>query len=425
MLLDEAPRLVEAALVYKAHNPAELKRHVLAAEDQEALRAQLAERRLVAFVPDGAILPRESGVSQRPLTGNNVVAFQSPPELRVELTAPNRGAISGMGIPPGVTLIVGGGFHGKSTLLAALDRGVYDHVPGDGREYVVTRADAVRIRAEDGRSVERVNISAFVDNLPLGKDTVAFTSENASGSTSQAANIVEALEAGTRLLLVDEDTSAGNFMLRDARMQRLVPKEAEPITPFIDQVRSLYEDYSVSTVLVMGGSGDYLDVADTVIAMRDYRPEVVTEAARRVAGELPAHRAREGRGRFGAVTKRAVVPESVNPERRGRTRAQARGLHAIELGEATIDLSALEQLVDVGQTRAIAELFVYCQFRGYFLDDTPLADALARGLTDADNRGLEVLSPHGASGDYARPRLLEAVAALNRLRGLRVKQVGR
>ena len=424
MLLDEVPRLAEAAMVYGSLDGEAVRRHVGVAEDQEVLRAQLAECHLVAFVADGSILPRASGISQRPLTGPHVVPFESPPELRVELAAPNRGPVVGMGVPPGVTLVVGGGFHGKSTLLSALERGVYDHVPGDGREYVVARADAVRIRAEDGRAVERVNISPFIDNLPFQKDTTSFTTENASGSTSQAANVVEALEVGTRLLLVDEDTSASNLMMRDARMQRLIPKSAEPITPYVDQVRNLFGDYSVSTVLVVGGSGDYFDVADTVIAMRDYRPHLVTEAAREVARELPTRRVREGRERFGAITKRAVVVESVDPYRRGRPRVQARGLRAIEFGGTTIDLSAVEQLVDEGQTRAIGDLILYCLHRGYFEGDAPLAEALTRGLADVDVRGVEVLSPHGESGDYARPRLYEAAAALNRLRGLRVKQVG-
>lgn len=74
-----------------------------------------------------------------------------------------------MGIPEGVTLIVGGGFHGKSTLLQALERGVYHHIAGDGREMVITRQDAVKVRAEDGRNIEKVNISAFINNLPAKK----------------------------------------------------------------------------------------------------------------------------------------------------------------------------------------------------------------------------------------------------------------
>lgn len=424
MLLDELPNVVKDSLLYSALGGG-VHRHVEAAEDQEALRAQLADKRLVSFVADGSILPRAGAESQRPLEGSGVVPFESPPELRVELETPNRGTVAGMGVPQGVTLIVGGGFHGKSTLLEAIESGIYNHVPGDGREYVVTRPDAVKIRAEAGRSIERVDISPFLDDLPFGKETSSFTTDDAAGSTSQAAGVVEALEVGTRLLLVDEDTSAGSFLLRDARMQRLIPKADEPITPFVDQVRALQDDYGISTVLAMGGSADYVDVADTVIAMRSYRPRVVTAEARELARQWPAQRTREARTLLRVINKRSAAPESVDPSRRGRDRIQTRGLKALDVGDTRVDLSALDQLVDLGQTRAIADLIGYCVRRGYFDNDAPIVEVLGRGLADAGARGIEVLAPfRSEGGDYAKPRLYEAVAALNRLRGLRAKQVG-
>jgi len=165
------------------------------------LRQQLPERGLVAFIPDGAILPRRSGVDERPLLAD-AVPFHSPETLRVEFTCPNRGLVTGMGIPAGVTLIVGGGYHGKSTLLRAIELGVYNHIPEDGRELVVTHPAAMKIRAEDGRSIASVDISPFINQLPQGRSTRQFSSTNASGSTSQAANIMEALEAEAKLLLV-------------------------------------------------------------------------------------------------------------------------------------------------------------------------------------------------------------------------------
>ena len=153
------------------------------------------------------------------------------------------------GFPQGITLIVGGGFHGKSTLLNALEAGVYNHKPNDGRELVITDPDVVKIRAEDGRSVSGVDISPFINNLPFGQETTQFSTENASGSTSQAANIMEALECEELLrMLVDEDTAATNFMIRDQRMQQLIAKDKEPITPFIDRVRQLYNEHNVSTI---------------------------------------------------------------------------------------------------------------------------------------------------------------------------------
>ncbi len=424
MLLEEVPRLVRASLFYDALPAAAVARHVAVAEDQDALRQALAEHGLVAFVADGSLLPRESGLSDRPLRSPQVVPFVAPPELRVELRAPNHGPISGLGIPTGVTIIVGGGYHGKSTLLAAIARGVYDHVPDDGREYVVTRADAVKIRAEDGRRVAGVDISPFIKDLPFGQPTACFNSENASGSTSQAANIVEALEIGTSLLLLDEDTCATNFMIRDERMQRLVPKAREPITPYIDQVRNLYAEHGVSTILVSGGSGDYFDVADTVIWMDAYRPRVVTSEAQRIARTDPSPRLREAPPTFGPLVPRLPLPESVDPYRGHRLKVQARGRRALQFGNATVDLGALEQLVDPSQTSAIGDALVYALRRGYLDGSHSVREVLARVWEDIRRGGLDVISPFrgGHPGDYALPRPQEVAAALNRLPGLAVRQ---
>ena len=213
ILFDLLPRCVEGTLLYQSWAPEKLRAAADLAEDQLYIRQRLSALGLCAFVADGSVLPRESGVSQRPMKG--AVAFQSPPELAVELDLPHRGKLRGMGVPRGVTLIVGGGYHGKATLLKALERGVYDHSAGDGREYVITDPTAVKIRAEDGRSIQHTDISLFINHLPNGKDTAAFTTQDASGSTSQAANVSEALEAGAQVLLLDEDTSATNFLVRD------------------------------------------------------------------------------------------------------------------------------------------------------------------------------------------------------------------
>ncbi len=390
-----------------------LEEHLNTAEDAEFLRAQLAERGLVAFVADGSILPRESGVSDRPLR-EGAVPFESPPDLRVSFHLPHRGEVTGMGIPEGVTLIVGGGFHGKSTLLRALERGVYNHIPGDGRELVVTLASAVKVRAEDGRSVTGVDISPFIQNLPGGLDTTRFSTVNASGSTSQAAAIVEALEAGTRLLLVDEDTSATNFMIRDARMQALVAKDHEPITPFVDRVRQLYRDRGVSTVLVMGGSGDYFDVAGTVIAMVAYRPRHVTQEAREIARRFPSHRRPEGGERFPALRRRVLSPDLDFRKGKRDVYVRARGLRVMKLGEETVELDAVEQIVEDGQVKAMAHAVVYF-FRNYVDGRTPLEDLLARFARDLRHRGVDVLDN---APDLVGFRIQDFAAALSRIRGL-------
>ncbi len=319
LLSETVPGLVRSTLSAASHPPDQLRLHADVNEDAAHLRGSLAFRGLVAFVADGARLPRRSGVDDRPLEGPEVVPFRSPESLRVRLELPHAGVVSGMGIPEGVTLVVGGGFHGKSTLLRALQSGVYDHRPGDGRERVATVPDAVKIRAEDGRSVAGVDISPFIDGLPMGRDTRAFSTPNASGSTSQAASIVEALEAGAGALLVDEDTSATNFMIRDRRMQELVPKAGEPITPFVDRIRALADDLGISAVLVLGGSGDYLDVADTVIAMRDFEPRDVTADAAAVAEAFPTGRSPEAGGASRPPVPGRSIHTRWTPERAGET----------------------------------------------------------------------------------------------------------
>ena len=399
MLLDELPRLVDASLFLEALDSGAVSGHVEAAEDQECLRGQLQEKHLVAFLADGSILPRESGIRDRPLAAGNVVSFQSPPELRFELQLPNRGRVRGMGIPEGVSLIVGGGYHGKSTLLSALERGVYSHIPGDGRELVACRDDAVKIRAEDGRRVEKVDTSPFINNLPFGTDTVSFCTENASGSTSQAANIAEALEVGSRLLLVDEDTSATNFMIRDELMQQLIAREKEPITPFIDQVRNLYREHGVSTVLVMGGSGEYFEVADTVIAMENYQPRVVTGRAREIAAARKSTRRREGGGRFGPLRPRVPLARGLNPRRGRKDKVAAKGLRTILFGREMADLACVEQLIDRSQTRAIGDMVWYGLRQGYFDGESTLTRVLDRLLADVGAGGLDVISPHRQGGE--------------------------
>src|SRR5919107_2630855 len=266
MLLQELPEVARRGLVPAPEGGVDGERarlHVETVEDADYLRGLLPGLSLVAFIADGAVLPRESGASERPLK-DGAIPFESPVEYRVEVELPNGGFVSGMGVPEGVTLVAGGGFHGKSTLLSALSWGVYDHVPGDGREFVVSRGDAVKIRAEDGRSVTGVDISAMIGDLPGGRSTEDFSTPNASGSTSQAANIAEALEVGTSLLLVDEDTSATNFMIRDERMRELVKRE--PISPFIDLVRPLHRSLGVSTVVVVGGVGEVGELAREDVA---------------------------------------------------------------------------------------------------------------------------------------------------------------
>lgn len=425
MLCEDIPQIVSNSLKYPHLNAAECRRHVETVEDADWLRQQLAQNGLVAFVADGSILPRRSGVDNSPLL-NNAVAFQSPPSLKVEFNCPNRGLISGMGIPAGITLIVGGGYHGKSTLLRAIELGVYNRIPGDGREFVVTNPAAVKIRAEDGRSVAGVDISPFINHLPQGRDTAQFYTENASGSTSQAANIIEALElvASSKedlvpVLLVDEDTAATNFMIRDRRMQELIAKHKEPITPFIDKVKLLYADCGVSTILVMGGSGDYFDVADTVIAMENFQADDVTEKAKEIAINYSISRAAEGGENFGEITQRVPIPASLDPSLGRRdVRVKVRDVDELAFGTEEIDLGAIEQIVDSGQLRAIAAAMVYAK-QQYMDGKRTLSEIIDLVMADIDAQGMDILSPF-PEGDFAMFRRFELAAVINRLRSLSV-----
>ena len=385
------------------------RRQALCAEDHEALLAQLAERGLCAFVRDGSILPRSSGVSQEPLEG--AVPFESPPSLRVSLPTPNAGEVVGMGIERGITVLSGGGFHGKTTLLEALQAGVYPHVPGDGREWVAAAPDAVKVRSEDGRAVTGLDLSPFISDLPQGRDTRRFTTADASGSTSLAAAILEALEVGTSLLLLDEDTSATNLLVRDARMQSLV--ERETITPLIDRARELAER-GTSIILVTGGGGDWLDVADRTLLMEDYLPRDASERARAVAAEHPTGRAGRTPAEALALPTRLVAPDSLDPTtRRGRRRVKAGGTRTIAFGEETIELGALEQLVEEGQARAIGALLAQLGRQRAPQTVRELAHGAARL---ARERGLWAIDP---LPELALPRPHEIGAALNRFRGLR------
>lgn len=421
LLTRRLPDLVAAGVVYHPGEAEALQRHVACAEDADALRSQLSERGLVAFVGDGAILPRASGVDDHSMDPSRAVPFQSPQTLRVTLSRPNGPEVSGMGLPAGVSLIAGGGFHGKSTLLKALQAGVYNHPPGDGRELVVTRGDAVKIRAEDGRAVTGTDISAFIGNLPDGTDTAAFTTADASGSTSQAAAIAEALEGGSRLLLIDEDTSATNFMIRDRRMQALIHRKGEPIIPLVARIRELHEQAGISTILVMGGSGDYFEAADTVIGLERYAVQDLTDAARRIAKSDPRGGEESPVEAFRFPCPRRPDADSIQPGKgRKAVRTRSRALRAISFGHDEIELDAVEQLVETAQLNAIAAALVEAMTAFRDREGGVLADWLASVEQRLDREGPECLTTR-SEGDFAAFRRHELIAALSRLRSLRMR----
>lgn len=402
LLFDVLPEVAERTFRAKPQLLEELKKAAYLADDQRFIRQELPRLGLAAFVADGAILPRESGISQKKMEG--AVPFESPESLAVTLQLPHGGMLRGMGIRRGITVIAGGGFHGKSTLLKALERGVYNHIAGDGREYVITDETAFKLRAEEGRSIHEENISMFIDHLPTKADTADFTTENASGSTSQAANTVEALAAGSTVLLIDEDTSATNFMVRDGRMAQLVSDEKEPITPFIRKIRSLYQDLGVSTILVAGSSGDYLSVADTVLQMDCYRVCDVTEKAHALAQELKEEKADAARWLRKPVRKKEIEKIRVH------------GWDSLSIDKSEIDLRYLEQVADESQTAALGYIIQYILTRTADGKKTPdaLAEEIAKKL---DAEGILSITPKNYSaGPSAMVRKQEILACLCRYR---------
>ncbi|EEY99468.1 isopentenyl-diphosphate delta-isomerase [Vibrio sp. RC586] len=406
------PKYIRRATLERELDKAALLHHCEIVEDQEAMRAQLDDLGLVAFVANGSVLPRLAGNCDLPM--KDAVPFQAPQSLEVRLSTPNQGELVGMGIPQGITLIVGGGFHGKSTLLTALERSIYNHIPGDGRERMVTDLKAMKIRAEEGRCVHNLNLSNYINHLPMGKDTTDFSTQDASGSTSQSAWLQESIEAGVTTLLIDEDTSATNFMIRDERMQALVSKGEEPITPLVDRIGQLRDDLGVSTLVVMGGSGDYLDVADTVIQMHDYQPLDVTEKAREVIAQHPTQRRNECETPLATFTPRAlncVTLQKLLLD--GKFRVSAKGLDALRFGKEFTDISALEQLQSSSEVNAMGWLwFQLAQLPGW--TDNP-AKAMSKMIEDNWH---ESMPNHG---DLAKPRIIDTMAALNRMRKAQFK----
>lgn len=402
ILFDQLPALAQRSFQMNRQMQQDLEAVTALAEDQQFIRQELERLKLAAFVADGAVLPRESGISQRPM--KNAVAFYSPESLAVTLELPYHGALRGMGIRKGITVIAGGGFHGKSTLLKALERGVYNHIAGDGREYVITDETAFKLRAEEGRCIHSVDISMFINNLPTKSDTTRFSTENASGSTSQAANTVEALATGSRVLLIDEDTSATNFMIRDGRMAQLVSDEKEPITPFVRKVRSLYEDMGISTILVAGSSGDYLAVADTVLQMDCYEAKDVTAKAKSIAGTVI-----EDKTQWKTWITRPVKKQRVD-------KVRTRGWDTVSIDKTDIDLRYLEQITDESQTAALAYLMQYILDR--MADGKKDAAVLACEAAEKLKRDgiLSVVPKNYNAGPAAEVRAQEILACLSRYR---------
>lgn len=417
ILCDSLPKVVKESIYFQNIPSDDMIVHVLTYEDAEYLRGQLQSHDLVAFIANDSNLARQSGISDYPLTKG--IPFCSPSNLEVELNRPNHGPIKGMGIRKGISVIIGGGYHGKSTLLRAIEKGVYNHIPGDGREWVITDASACKIRAEDGRSISQVRISPFINNLPGGRSTDAFTTDNASGSTSQAANIMESIESGSKVLLLDEDTSATNFMIRDRRMQEIIAKEHEPITPFVDRIRQFYDELNISVILVMGGSGDYFEAADQVIAMNEYQPQDRSEEAKSIAIKFNTGRQKEGTGPLNPNQTRIPLPGSLSGSKgRHEINIRCRKTDELTYGYETINTFYIEQIVHESQLRAIGYGLHHIQQK--IKNKASISELLEELYQDMKTKGLASLCKD-PDGKLALFRPHELAATLNRCRTLKIQ----
>ena len=411
ILFSFLPECIRESLYAKAYSKKQVGDVIHLSDDQQTIREELKKQGLIAFVANGAVLPRATGVSDKPM--KNAVKFETPLSMEVTMQLPHAGSITGMGIKKGITLVVGGGYHGKSTLLKALEAGVYNHIAGDGREFVITDETAVKIRAEDGRSVKTTDISMFIGMLPNGRDTKAFSTEDASGSTSQAANMVEAIEAGAETFFIDEDTSATNFMIRDELMQRVVNRDCEPITPFIDRVEELYKRFGISTVLVAGSCGSYFHKADTVIQMNRYVPVDVTDLAKKEASHFPLEL---------AALKPAEKPDfqrmlfTSKAGGRDRMKIKTMGRDALSIDRETVDLRYVEQLADTEQVVMLGYILKYV------LQNMSGGKKTLQEIVEAV---FHIIGQKGMQGIYggkylaaglAMPRKQEVFACLNRYR---------
>ncbi len=414
MLMEYVPVCVQKSLNSKAVNSQKLEQWATLADDQLLIREKLEEMGLVAFVADGAVLPRKSGVDDRPMPDATV--FESPEQGRVTIPLSDGRSITGLGIKKGITLIVGGGYHGKSTLLKALERGVYNHIPGDGREYVITEDTAMKIRSEDGRSVRQLDISPFIRNLPNRKSTTDFSTEDASGSTSQAANTIEAILSGSHTLLIDEDTSATNFMVRDKLMQQVINPDQEPIIPFLSRMRQLYDELGVSVILVAGSSGSFFHTSDTVIRMKEYKPCDITAMAKEAAKE--AGEAPKEPDALIPFSDRRIPLANKEIITAKKVKVRGSGTDSVSLNHESVELRFVEQIVDNEQTNLLGALLRVLEEKS-FNGKTTLTECVATLYSQLDTQGFKAVAGNNIPGNLAMIRIQELWAMVNRYRALK------
>ncbi len=429
MFQQELNAIVDYALIYKGYDKASrelLNEYLQIQIKRQEIKHYMEQNGLCVFINNGACLPRQSGIDDQPARGEGIKKFQSPTINQINIPLSNNDRIQGMAIKEGITCITGGGYHGKSTLLQAILAGVYAHIPGDGREFIVTREDAVFIRAEEGRSIRNVDISPFIGTLPNGLNTQSFSSENASGSTSQAASIIEAVESDSRLLLFDEDTCATNFLIRDELIKKVLDSENEPIKPLYSTVRSMWKQHGISMIFVVGGLGVFLQKADTCLMMDNYQCKNITNKVREKLGEI----AEENEISLDFSAQRLLATDNFNPsyinkrlkkEVPKRIKPLRNSPKQLEYGMDLINLEALPQIVEAPQILSVG----YCLLRlrkemEIQANSTQTIEYWLGWLYKMlEQQGLSFLQAD-YPGTISLPRKYEVAAAINRIRSLRI-----
>ncbi len=407
-LFEKLFMLGRKTLLPENYTPNTMEDVVILAEDQEFIRNEMKKSGIVAFIANNSILPRKSGISDLPLK-ENAVPFKSPKSMEVSFNLPSGKVIKGMAIERGITLIAGGGYHGKTTLLKAIQRGIYNHIRGDGREFVLTDKTAMKIRSEDGRSIKNADIFNFIRDVPGNIDTRKFSTENASGSTSMAASLFEAIEMGSKLILIDEDTSATNFMIRDARMQRLIRKE--PIIPLIDRLNELFERFGISSIIVIGGAGDYLDVCNKVIVMENYEPFEMTEEAKKITKEIPSKRNTLNVPEMEETKTRIIDTGTISKEK-----IKTHGVSTLRIGKETVNTAFIEEFVEEGQLKT-AGLAITKLISGK--GKRKISTLLAEVEETLYSNGINVLFTGYIKPGFSMVRKFEIASVINRMRSIK------
>lgn len=411
------PEILNNSIIYKNLEKEALYQHIETSEDADFLRNELENLRLIAFVAEHSILPRNSSTSSLPMESNEAVPFESPNNLKMDVELPNKGQITGMGLPRGITLIVGEKDQGKSTLLKAIEMGIYNHIPGDGREFVVSNPNSVQIVAEEGRSIKNVDISSFISSHASGNDTHSYSTENASADISQAANVIEAVELGADVLLIDQDSSADNFLIPSPALSNSNDKLNEGFTTYVNQARNIFNGYMVSSILVIDSSENYFDIADFAIQMKDYKAYDIELEESQFTDQ---NRVTNSDIFFGNIPERIPIVESLDLEIQEREmKISPNENKCIQFGSTIVNLNYLDQLISISQIKAIFETITYA--KKYMDGNKSLRQVTSLVMLDIGRSGLDALNPM-LSGEYAEFRKIELAAVINRIQSLKVEQ---